>query len=148
MNFDELSKIVAEEAGVNICPICGVPFDKRHSRQKTCGADECKRLWKNDYLKAHRKKLIEEDADAYREYRNEVQRNYRRRKKAVTSVDETLIRAKEYWERFAEHHEIALTDGKDYAERQIADTLARVPKIDVSGFLKERGNDDLHSKDT
>ena len=37
MNFDQLNDIIAREAGINICPICGVPFEKYHSRQKSCG---------------------------------------------------------------------------------------------------------------
>lgn len=137
MNFDELNEIIAEDAGVNICPICGTPFQKRNARQKTCGSSECKRLWKNKYLRERRTRLIAEDKDLFNFRHAEAQRKSRRKKKGLMVADENLRRAQEYWERREAKNNLALSDGKEYAERQIADTLSKVPKIDVSGFGKE-----------
>lgn len=147
MNFDELSKIVAEEAGVDICPICGVPYKKRHPSQKTCATEECKRQWRRDYYKDNRKKRIKEDAEAFREYRREAMRKYRHKKRNVEIADGNLAKMQDYWERQSKRH--VETDGIDYGKRQMERTLAQVPKIDVSGFGKERKeNDNLHGKDT
>lgn len=64
MNFDELEKIIAEEAGVDICPICGTPYKKYHSRQKTCAAEECRKKHRAQYLKERTERLKAEDIDA------------------------------------------------------------------------------------
>lgn len=132
MNFDELNRIVAEEAGVHICPICSVPFDPRHKTQKTCGAKECQRLYKNRYLKKRRERLMEEDIDAWRECRADEQRKSRRKKKALEVIDTNLERLQNYWDAQQEKH--IETDGLEYGKKQKERTLAQVPKIDLSGF--------------
>ena len=136
MNFDELNKIVAEEAGVDICPVCGTPYTKRHPAQKTCATDECKRLFKNNYLKERRKRLMEEDADAFRKYHAAAQRKSRRKKRAVEVADENYQAIQTYWEKQAERH--IETDGIDYGKKQMERTLAEIPPIDITGFGKER----------
>lgn len=130
MNFDELNKIVAKEAGINICPICGTPFDKYHARQKTCGTDECKRLYKNQYLKDRKERLMREDVEAFREKRREVQRKSRRKKRRKEVADENYQKIQKYWEEQAERH--IETDGLEYGKRQMERTLASIPKIDVN----------------
>lgn len=130
MNFDELNRIVAEEAGINICPICGTPFDKYHARQKTCGTDECKRLYKNQYLKDRKARLMREDVEAFREKRREAQRKSRRKKRRKEVADENYQKMQEYWASQAERH--IETDGLEYGKRQMERTLASIPKIDVN----------------
>lgn len=136
MNFDELNEIVAKEAGVNICPICGTPFERRRTAQKTCGTDECKRLYKNNYLRERRKRLMEEDIEAYRKHRREAQRKSRRKQRELELADKNYEKMQEYWEKQAERH--VETDGIDYGKKQMERTLAMIPKIDVSGFGKEQ----------
>ena len=82
MNFDELNAIVAKEAGVDICPMCGTPFSGRDARQKTCGTGECKRLWKNQYLRERRLRLIAEDKELFNFRHAEAQRKSRHKKRA------------------------------------------------------------------
>lgn len=136
MNIEELNKIIAEETGVSICPICQVPFTPRHSRQITCGSEECRKVHRAEYLKQRTARLREEDIDLFRQKHNEAQRKHRRKKKGLIVADENLKRAQEYWERREAQQYLAISDGKEYAERQVANTLAKVPKIDVSGFRK------------
>lgn len=135
MNFDELNAIVAKEAGVHICPICSVPFEPRHKRQKTCGTKECQRLYKNRYLKERRKRLMEEDIDAYREYRADAQRKFRQKKKALEVIDTNLERLQNYWDKQQTKH--IETDGLEYGKKQAERTLADVPKIDITGFERK-----------
>lgn len=132
MNFEELERIIKDDTGITICPVCGTPYEQYHSRQRTCGTDECKRLWKNKYLRERRKRLISEDKEAFNIYHANAQRKSRHKKKRLEEVDEDLIKAQEYWERREAQNCLAISDGKEYAERQIADTLAKVPKIDVN----------------
>lgn len=129
MNFDELNEIVAKEAGVNICPICGIPYEKYHSRQKTCGTDECKRLWHNKCLREHRKRKYEEDADAFRAYRREAQRKSRRKKRKTEVANENYQKLESYWIDKANRR--IETDGLEYGKKQMERTLAQVPKIDT-----------------
>lgn len=136
MNFDELNKIVAKEAGIDICPVCGTPFERRHKAQKTCGTDECKRLYKNNYLRERRKRLMEEDIEAYRKHRREAQRKSRRKQRELELAEKNLEKAQEYWDKRAERH--IETDGIEYGKKQMERTLAMIPKIDVSVFGKEQ----------
>ena len=134
MNFDELNKIVAEEAGVHICPICQTPFEPINKRQKTCGVKECQRLYKNQYLRERRRRLMEEDIDAWRKYQADAQRKSRRKKKALEVIDTNLQKLQNYWDAQQEKH--IETDGLEYGKKQAERTLAKVPKIDVSGFKR------------
>ena len=141
MNFDQLNEIVAKEAGVSICPMCDTPFYKRDARQKTCGSNECKRLWKNKYLRERRLRLIAEDKELFNFRHAEAQRKSRRKKRdrqiereAEDAKDDT-ISAKNI-ERL-ESLFVMRTPADNYAELQIAKTLASVPKIDVN-LRKER----------
>lgn len=137
MNFEELERIIKDEAGITICPICGTPYEPRSGRQRTCAAEECKRLWHNKYLRERRERLITEDKEAFNRYHADAQRKSRHKKKRLEEVDDDLKRAQDYWKRREAQQYLAISDGKEYAERQIADTLAKVPKIDTSGFGKE-----------
>lgn len=141
MNFDELNAIVAKEAGVDICPMCGTPFRRRDGRQKTCGTDECKRLWKNKYLRERRLRLIAEDKELFNLCHAEAQRRSRHKKRAEQIARENARTAREDAKRDTisvkevEHLESLFamrTPADKYAEQQIAKTLAQVPKIDTS----------------
>lgn len=134
MNFDELGKIISEEAGVDICPMCGTPFRGRDSRQKTCGTSECKRLWTNKYLRERRIRLIAEDKELFNLRHAEAQRRSRHKKRAEqierenAESDTIGIKNIERLESFFAMR----TPADEYAERQKAKTLASIPKIDVT----------------
>lgn len=132
MNFDELNAIIEREAGVSICPVCGVPFDKYHSRQKTCGSDECKRMWHNKYFRDRRKRMLAEDPEAFRAYRREAEKKTRRKKKEKERMRRNYKKMQSYWERQIDVKERKLDGGLDYGKKQVEKTLAQVPKIDVN----------------
>lgn len=136
MNFDELNEIISKEASVDICPICGIPFKKRNARQKTCATEECKRLHKNNYLRDRRKRLMEEDIDAFRRYRAEAQKKSRHKKRARELAEENLCDEQRYWSKRSVRH--IETDGIEYGKKQMERTLAKIPKVDVEGFMKGR----------
>ncbi len=134
MNFDELNKIVAEKAGLHICPICGIPFSPYHSRQKTCGTDNCKRLYHNKYCDSRRRMNLSEHPEEFRAYRREAERKYRRKKREKEAMARNYDKLEAYWEKQGELKAQLLDGGLDYGKRQVEKTLAQVPKIDVSGF--------------
>ena len=136
MNFDELNEIIAREAGINICPICGTPFEKYHSRQKTCGTDECKRLWRNKYFDERRRRLLAENPEEFRAYRREAERKTRRKKRNKEAMGRNYRKMQSYWERQIDVKEHRIDGGLDYGKKQVEKTLEQVPKIDVSGFEK------------
>lgn len=138
MNIKELNDIIEKEAGVNICPICGTPFEKFHYRQITCGTDECRKSQRAKYMREYTEKQKAEDIEAYRKKNAERERRYRRKKKGLDILDENLKRAQEYWERQEAKRFLEKDDGKTYAQRQVEKTLASVPKIDVNINGKER----------
>lgn len=146
MNYDELNEIVAKEAGVSICPICGIPFTKYHSRQVTCASSECKKAHRAIYLKKRTERLQEEDIDLFRQKRNEAQKRYRRKQKKLKTADDNLKKAQDYWARREQSLQTESPDGRGYAEEQIRKTLSQVPKIDVK--LERRNKDDnVHHQD-
>ena len=144
MNFDELSAILID-SGVNVCPICGTPYDKRYKQQKTCGTDECKRLYKNKYLRERRERLIAEDREAYNKKHADANRKYREKKRDAELVDKSYQKLQEHWERVANFDKDVAEDGFNYGKRQMEKTLAMIPKIDVN--LGGAKDDILHSKD-
>ena len=134
MNFSLLNEIIEKEAGVSICPICGIPYDKYHKNQKTCGTEECKRLWHNRYLEERRQKMLAENPEEFRAYRREAQRKTRERKRKAKVADGNYQKLENYWLDKANRR--IETDGLEYGKKQAERTLASVPKIDVSGFRK------------
>lgn len=146
MNFDELSEILLKEAGINTCPICGTPFDKRYKQQKTCGNDECRRKYKSKYLRERRERLIAEDREAFNKYHAEAQRKSRNKKKGKENFEQALDKIEEYWTEVKERRDAPVEDGLNYGKRQMEKTLAMIPKIDVN-LERSTDHDDVHSKD-
>lgn len=136
MNFNTLNEIIEKEAGVSICPICGIPYEKYHRNQKTCGTDECKRLWHNQYQEERRRKMLTENPEEFRAYRREVQRKTRQKKRKAKVVDGNYQKLENYWIDKANRR--IETDGLEYGKKQMERTLADIPKIDVSGFGKDK----------
>lgn len=137
MNFEALDEIIRKNTNINICPICGTPFRKYHSRQKTCGDEECKRIWHNRYLDKRRRKKLAEEPEVFRDYRREAERKTRKKKKEREAMSRSYDKLEEYWQRQKELKTHTLDGGIEYGRRQAEKTLASVPKIDVSGFGKE-----------
>lgn len=132
--FEELNSIVAAQAGLDVCPMCGTPFRRRDARQKTCGTNECKRLWKNKYLRERRLRLIAEDKELFNFLHAEAQRKSRHKKRAEQIARENAASDTISAENI-EHLEslfVMRTPADEYAERQKAKTLASVSKIDVN----------------
>ena len=138
MNFDELNEIVAKEAGVNICPICGTPFEKYHARQKTCGTDECKRLWRNKYFEERRRTLLAENPEEFRAYRREAERKTRKKKRNEELMRRNYKKMQSYWERQVDIKEREVGGDIDYGKRQMEKTLQQVPKINVDIVEKKK----------
>ena len=136
MNISELEKIIEEQTGNKVCPICSTPFNPRHSRQKTCGSPECKRAFHNEYLRERQKRLKEEDKEAFNKYHAAANKKWRKKQKFLEELDELQEYCKEQTI-LAETINLNVT-GLDYGKKQIEKTLASVPKIDVEGFMKER----------
>ena len=145
MNFDELSKVLTDE-GLNICPICGTPFEKYHSRQKTCGSEDCKRAYHNRYLKERRERLIAEDRDGYNIIHAEANRKYRNKKRNAEIADKNLELMQEHWQNQLKiKNAVDEEDGIYYGKRQMEKTLAMIPKIDTNiGGAKY---DNVHGQD-
>ena len=137
MNFEELEKILAANIEGSICPVCGTPYIPFNRNQKTCGTKDCKRQWRNQYFRERNRRMREEDLDAFREYRAEAQRKTRAKKRAVRDAERRLDAMQEYVNK-TEEKDKRFEDGLNYGKRQVEKTLALVPKIDVSGFEKER----------
>ena len=144
--FEELERLIAEKTGAPICPVCGTPYIPYNSRQKTCGTEECKREWKNKYLRDRRRRLQEEDYEAYRDYCNEAQRKARRKKRLEETLDEGWAEIEEKYRRMEERDKTVFADGLNYGKRQMERTLALVPKIDVNMDRRQK-DDDIHDKD-
>lgn len=136
MNLSELEKIIEEQTGLNICPICGTPFNPYHSRQKTCGSSECKRLQHNLYLQERRRQMREENIEEFNRYHAAANKKWRKKQKFLEELDEL--------QEFCREQTILIdtvnlgVTGIDYGKRQAEKTLASVTKIDVEGFMKER----------
>ena len=144
MNFDEIEKIMTE-AGINICPICGTPYSKYHSRQKTCGEKECRRKWDNMRVKAWKEKQLAEDPERYRERDNEAERRYRRKKRALEERDRQLEEIQDHWQKTDDFDKYISESGMDYGKRQAEKLLASVSKINVN--MGGNDYDDVHSED-
>lgn len=136
MNFKVLDEIVAKHTNndVHFCAICGTPFRPYHSRQKTCGTEECKRQWSNIRYSKRRKRLLEKDPEAFRAYRREAERKSRQKKRDAEVAGRNYKKLEEYW--IDKNDRVIETDGLEYGKKQVEKTLAQVPKIDVTGFKK------------
>ena len=126
MQLAELAKLMSEDAGLHICPICATPFKPRHSRQKTCGKDECKKIYHSQYVSEYSKRRRAENPEPLRAYNRKMMRRYRAKEKAAERLDE----AEAYWRNRDSINDSIVAE--DYGVRQAEKTLAQIPKIDVS----------------
>lgn len=143
MNIEIIEQLIAEETGLKTCPICGMPYKAYHPRQKTCGEQECKRVWHNKYLQERKARLIEEDPDEFRKYRREAMRKYRAKQKALKKRDEQLQELEERWDRVDEFDKRMAEYGLDYGKNQAEKVLANLPKVntEIGGNNEKDGHD-------
>lgn len=144
MDLNEITKILAEESGIHICPVCGTPFTPYHGRQKTCGTEECKRKWHNKYVQDRVKRLKAENLDAWRRYHAKANRKYRHKQKQIQERETELKQLQERWDKQAEFDRKISEYGHEYGKRSAEKLLATIPKIDVNLGGK---NDNVHDKD-
>ena len=131
MNMSEIEKII-EEAGFSVCPICGTPFTKYHSRQKTCGVPECRREFHNRHVQEYNKRKKEEDPAAFNRRRAEANRRWRMKQKDIEKRDEQLMELQEHWQEKKEFNEFIKEHGHEYGKYSAEKVLATVPKIDTN----------------
>lgn len=132
MQIEELTKILTEEAGLHICPICATPFSPYNSRQKTCGSPECKREYHKKYVAENNKKQRRENPEEIKKKNRNAMRKYRSKQKRLELFEE----AEKYWEEREKVNE--RITGLDYGKRSAEKTLAKVPKIDVNIHEEEK----------
>ena len=137
MDLTTISNALSE-AGIHICPVCGTPYDPYHSRQKTCGDTECKKIYHNEYVKRRAKRLKEEDPERWNKYHAKANKRWRRKKKAIAERDEELQANQERWQKQSEFDKKVSEYGHEYGKRSAEKLLATIPKIDVTmGNMKE-----------
>lgn len=144
MELHGLETILSEISGNKFCPICGTPFKPYHSKQITCGTDECKRQWHNQYMRERTKRQREEDLEGWRKYHREAVQKSREKKREARKREAQLKRLSKQWERQAEFDRKITEYGANYGDVQSQKILATVPKIDVN---LGGHNDDIHDKD-
>ena len=144
MNLSELEKILNAD-GVSVCEICGTPYTPRSSRQRTCGAPECKRQSHNNYLRERNRKLKEKDSASFNKYQAEANKKWRSKKRSLEKRGQELNELKKHWEARSEFDRKVTEYGDRYGEVSAQKVLATVPKIDVN---LERRNEDgnLHTE--
>lgn len=131
MDFTQITKIL-NDAGIHVCPICGTPFQPYHSRQKTCGTEECKKAFHNQYVQARVKRLKAEDPKAWKKYHADANRRWREKQKEIRQREEELKELQERWEKQSEFDKKISEYGHEYGKRSAEKVLATVPKIDVN----------------
>lgn len=144
MDIAKLEEILADETGLKLCPICGTAYKPYHSRQKTCGSPECKRIYHNEYVRERTERLKKQDIDSFRKYHTEAQRKYRAKQKGRAERDTQLKDLGDRWSKQEEFDKKVKEYGIRYGQVQAQKTLASIPKIDVT--LGGKNNDDVHTE--
>lgn len=98
------------------CVICGVEFETKEARRKTCGDIDCQYVRHTEYLKEYQRKRRETHRKQINEYNRKWMREYRERLKA---------------EKQARLEAINSFPAEGYAERQKAKTVSMVGAIEV-----------------
>lgn len=95
---------------MNKCPVCDKYYEPHRKNQRTCLDADCKRIDHNEYLRIHAAEKRKMDRARINEYNRLWMREYRARQKELKPKEDTL-------------------KGVDYAERQMARTLAMAGKV-------------------
>ena len=138
MNFDDVEKILSENLGMPICPVCGLPYKPyRAKTQKTCGDTECKAEYHRRRVRERAEEARAADEEGFKKRHRDSMRKYRGKQRKLERRVEQLQDISERWERQAEFDKYVSEHGHEYGKRQAEKTLSQVPKIDVN-IGKER----------
>ena len=137
MDLNEIESILQSESKLKVCPICGTPFKPYHSRQKTCGSEECKNASKSESVKKRSSEKKAENPEEYKKSRRNAMRRYRRKRQALKIRESQLKELSEQWERQLNFDRKVSEYGLEYGKQSAEKVLATVPKIDVN--IHERG---------
>lgn len=129
MKFEEISQTL-REAGVSVCPICGMPYKPYRKTQLTCGEKECRRVMNSRQTAERARRRLAENPEEERKKRAEAAKKYRHKQKTSRMFEEQLERIKELTEHWEEKEDAIV--GEDYGKRQMEQTLASLSKIDTS----------------
>lgn len=132
MNLEELKDKIAEQDGLRICPVCGLPFKPYRKSQRTCGERVCQKEYHRQYVKEYNRRRRIENPIAVRENNKLAMRKYRRRQRELEERDRQLEQMGEHWQKHEEFDNKVKEYGDRYGEVQAQKTLASLPKIDVS----------------
>lgn len=148
MDFNEIENLIQAKSKLKVCHICGTPFKPYHSRQKTCGNPECKRLHHIEEVKKRTARKKAENPEEYKKERREYSRKARLKKKNASKREAQLKELSKHWEKQSEFDRKIAEYGLEYGKRSAEKVLATIPKIDVSAFGKENENEqNLCNKD-
>lgn len=140
MNLTEIEKIMSQHKDIHICPICSTPFAPRNSRQKTCGGKECRRLYRNEYIKRYNARRIEKDPETVRRQNANAMRKYRQKQKALDDRATELAELDARWQKQLNLEKKIAEYGVKYGEVSAQKVLEKVPKIDVNLKGETHGN--------
>lgn len=140
MNLSKIEKILQDDAGLRVCPICGNPYKPYHRRQRTCGEQDCKREYHNEQMKARQAREMAENPEEFRANKRKHARRYAKKQSALRAREAQLRDLSERWEKQSEFDRKVSEYGLNYGQVQAEKTLAQVPKIDVTIGDKEDDN--------
>jgi len=125
MDIKELTALLEEQnPDIKHCPICDMPFKPYHSRQKTCGNEECRKAHKREYY-AKWKDGNEEAKLKHRYATWKYMQKVRKRKADERNADAI----EEHWRKQKEFDEKVKAYGDRYGEIQKQKTLQSVERI-------------------
>ena len=132
MNLNEIEKIMQNSAGLKTCPVCGLPYKPYHARQKTCGAQECKRISHAESARKRAENAKANNPEEYRERRRASSKKSRRKRKIASDREAQLKELSERWGKQMDFEKKISEYGANYGEVSARKVLEKVPKINVS----------------
>ena len=144
MNLEELKDKMAEQDGLRVCPICGLPYKPYRQRQRTCGDPVCRKKHHQQYVKEYNRQFRQKYPEVARERTKTSMRKYRRKQRELEQLDKQLEQMGEHWQRKEEFSQQMKEHDGRYGDIQKQKILASVPKIDVS---MGGDNDTVHTED-
>ena len=141
MGMKEIQQALMNESGIKVCPICSTPYKPYHSRQKTCGSPECRKIYGREYSRKRNQERKAEDPEGYRASKRKAVYKYRQKKKATQARERQLKALSEQWERQSNFDKKVSEYGLEYGKRSAEKMLETVPKIDVNIRNKGEANE-------
>lgn len=141
MDLTEIETALRAESDLKVCPICGNPYRPYHSRQKTCGAQECIKANRCKSTKRNNDARKSRNPDEYMESRRNAVMRYRKKKQALISRESQLKELSKQWEKQLDFDKKISEYGLEYGKRSAEKVLATVPKIDVNIHKKGENNE-------